>query len=221
MKSLNKNRSNYSGPRALLLIIAAAVSVFTICGNAKAADGLQVTEAQIDKILNALLDLQFSPSGFLVAPQQINYEDSPEYQKIDGGSTWKLANERLGILYTAKQKPFNDRSKPNIKAFRSDLIAVHYCAAELFGGGSSSGKILNFAEADTEWIIANLDKTVLQVTTDDEIKSVLPKADNIGIPEEFFSKKIDAFFTSLYKAEKHLTKNQVNVLRREFITCLK
>ena len=176
-------------------------------------------EVQIDRILNTVLDSEFAPSGFRVAPRQIKYEESADYKMIDQGSTWKLANERLGILYTAKQKPLNDRSKPNAKACRSHLTEAIHRAAGLYGG-SVQGAIVSLAEAQTEWIIANLDKNPPRVTTDDEIRKLFPTADDLGMPEEFHSKKIAGVFSSLSRAEKHLTKNQVNVFRREFMSYL-
>ena len=172
---------------------------------------------KVDGIVDAELDKHFYPeTGFKVGPSEIHYE-APEYEELFSGSIWKQADQRLGIQYTAKQKPVNDRLKPNEIACRPHLVEAFNSAAGLFGG-SAAGSVLNYAEAQTEWIIANLDKSELEITTDDEIMKVLPQD---GMPGAIRAEELKALFSSLGKAEEHLTKSQVNVLRREFITFFK
>ena len=60
-----------------------------------------------------------------------------------------------------------------------------------------------------------MDKKVPQVVSDAEIKKVLPKIEDGLMPAAILTEKINAFFASLRKVETHLTKSQVNVLRKE------
>jgi hypothetical protein len=178
---------------------------------------VQIDE-QVDRIVDAELAKHFTETGFKVGPLQIDYDKSPEYQKLETGSLWKRADERKGEAYAAKQKAVNDRLRPEAKAFRADLLGAFEKAAALSGGGSASSFYMNLSAAETEWIIANLDKEEKHDITDSEF--LLPlrtNANGLGMPEEYLSEKLKAVIADLHKVEKHLTKGQANFVRKEFL----
>ena len=179
-------------------------------------DGTKKALAQATQIISTrILPRYKTAAGFGVKPLAINYQDDPAIDKIldQYGSLWKQIDPFVADAYTAYQRKANARTDPEAGKYQALIIDAFHQAMDLRGGGSASGQLYTFAEAQTEWIICQFGVEGVPFVTDQEFTTRLTKALDVnGTPEPG---SVRAILAKLKAAERALTKSDAAILRAE------
>ncbi len=168
---------------------------------------------RMQKIIDSELTRQCGKKGFEKRPEEINFEEDPEYKKTVErfGTIWKEIEVIVADGYQARQQSVNNRLRPEAKKYRKPLVVAFQTACELRGGGSASGHLYVCSKTEAEWCIGHLDTPTEVAVSDGRFKREL------GWHIDKRPDEVVPVLESIHEVEKHLTKTQANFVRGELL----